>query len=273
MRRIHEAAQAGANLAVLPEYHLGERPLPEGTPDSERRELCTHWQEYLHAYCVLARQCRICIVPGSFAELRHSSGASQDQGTETVVNATYFIDHDGNILGRYEKKNVWHPERGFITAGTDQPHQAFDTPLGKVGLLICWDLAFPEAFRELVAQGAKMVVIPSYWKLSDAGDIGMKRNPVSEKIFMDAALTSRAFENTCAVVYCNVGGPVDDGFAGCSQVTVPFLGCIGRVDSSEETVMVVEVGMDVVDEAESVYKIREDMACASWHYTLCSRTN
>lgn len=38
----------------------------------------------------------------------------------------------------------------------------FDTPIGKVGLLICWDLAFPEAFRELVAKGAEVVIIPTF---------------------------------------------------------------------------------------------------------------
>ena len=38
----------------------------------------------------------------------------------------------------------------------------FDTPIGKVGLLICWDLAFPEAFRELVSRGAEIIVIPTF---------------------------------------------------------------------------------------------------------------
>jgi predicted amidohydrolase len=38
----------------------------------------------------------------------------------------------------------------------------FDTPIGKVGLLICWDLAFPEAFRELIANGAEVVIIPTF---------------------------------------------------------------------------------------------------------------
>lgn len=38
----------------------------------------------------------------------------------------------------------------------------FDTPVGKVGLLICWDLAFPEAFRELISQGAQIICIPTF---------------------------------------------------------------------------------------------------------------
>lgn len=204
-------------------------------------------------------------MPGSFAELRREDDTTEE-GKQKLVNATYFIDHHGTILGRYEKKNLWHPERGHVTAGRDTPHRAFDTPFGKVGLLICWDLAFPEAFRELIAQGAKMVVMPSFWKLTDAGDIGLRRNPLSEKVFMDSALVGRAFENTCAVVYCNAGGASSDGFVGCSQVTVPFLGCVGRVESSEEALKVIDVDMNLVDESESVYKIREDMASPCWHY-------
>jgi predicted amidohydrolase len=38
-------------------------------------------------------------------------------------------------------------------------HEVFETPVGKVGLLICWDLAFPEAFRELIAAGAKIMYV------------------------------------------------------------------------------------------------------------------
>lgn len=111
-----------------------------------------------------------------------------------------------------------------------------------------------------------MVIISSFWKYSDAGEVGMRRNPESEKVFMDAALVSRAFENTCAVVYCNVGGERSEDFLGCSQVTMPFMGCVGRIDSSGEEIKVIDVDMGLVREAEGVYKIREDMKNDGWHY-------
>lgn len=41
----------------------------------------------------------------------------------------------------------------------------FDTPIGRVGMLICWDLAFPEAFRELVTKGVEIVILPSFCML------------------------------------------------------------------------------------------------------------
>jgi hypothetical protein len=49
------------------------------------------------------------------------------------------------------------PERDHLTGSGRNEHEVFNTPIGKVGLLICWDLAFPEAFRELIANGAKIM--------------------------------------------------------------------------------------------------------------------
>lgn len=255
MALVREAAASGAQLAVLPEYHLADF-FPSHDPTI--RQQCANWKKYLDAYCALAKECNICVVPGSFGEL-HDDG--------TIVNASYFIDSNGVICGKYEKKNLWHPERPYVKGSkNDTRHIAFDTPLGKVGMLICWDLAFPEAFRELIIQGAKMIIVPAYWKYTDASEIGMKRNPKSEGVFLDAAVVSRAFENTCAVVFCNVAGPKNEGFAGLSQVALPFVGCIERFDNSEEGMKIVDVDMNILEEAEEAYKIREDIATSDWHY-------
>ncbi|KAK5789623.1 hypothetical protein VI817_008746 [Penicillium citrinum] len=252
---IREAASTGAHLAVLPEYHLADF---YPSHDPEIRQRCANWKKYLDAYCRLAKECNICIVPGSLGELHNDN---------TLVNSAYFIDNEGNIRGKYEKKNLWHPERPFVKGSSnDTRHIAFDTPLGKVGLLICWDLAFPEAFRELISQGAKMIITPAFWRYSDASEIGMKYNPESEGKFLDAAVVSRAFENTCAVLFCNVAGPASEGFAGLSQVAMPFLGCVDRFDNSDEGMKIVSLDMKVLEEAESVYKIREDLASPDWHY-------
>lgn len=143
---------------------------------------------------------------------------------------------------------------------------AFDTPLGKVGMLICWDLAFPEAFRELIIQGAKVIIVPAFWRYSDASEIGLKHNPKSEGVFLDAAIVSRAFENTCAILFCNVAGPESEGFAGLSQVAMPFLGCVDRFDNSDEGMRIVDLDMNILEDAEATYKIREDIATPDWHY-------
>ena len=145
-------------------------------------------------------------------------------------------------------------------------HEVFDTPVGKVGLLICWDLAFPEAFRELIAQGAKLIIIPTFWTLNDCNEAGRKLNPTSEALFLDSMLTARTFENTCAIVFANAGGPAGEGYAGLSQVTVPFVGALTKLGSCAEGMSVVDVDMQILEDAESCYKVRSDLASEDWHY-------
>lgn len=89
------------------------------------------------------------------------------------------------------------PERDHLTSSTRDAHEVFDTPIGKIGMLICWDLAFPEAFRELIANGAKIIIIPTFWTHKDCSEEGLKLNPAAEALFLDSMLTARAFENTC----------------------------------------------------------------------------
>lgn len=151
--------------------------------------------------------------------------------------------------------------------GDEGPHTVIDTPLGKIGILVCWDLAFPEAFRSLILQGAEIILIPTYWTAYDMKAEGLKLNPDAEKLFLETTLTARAFENTSMIVFCNAGGPVDEGFLGLSGVYAPI---VGRVEGSfvdgSEGMRIVEVDMTVQKLAEDNYRVREDLARKGWHY-------
>ena len=259
---IREAASQSCNLAVLPEYHLTNW-LPD---DPGFIPLCAQSKKYLDSYCALAKELNICIVPGTIVE-KHG---------DDLHNVAYFISDEGTILGQYQKKNLWHPERPHLTSSLHTPHEAFDTPLGKVGLLICWDLAFPEAFRELIAGGAKIIIIPTFWNLSDCNEAGLAHNPRAEALFLESTLVSRCFENTCMVVFANAGGPkgkiTTGSYAGLSQVAVPFKGALGKLGDEEGT-SVVEVDMQILEEAEDNYKVREDMGREGWHYEYSLKRN
>src|SRR3954469_4535916 len=87
--------------------------------------------------------------------------------------------------------------------------------------------------------------------LNDCSPEGLKLNPTAEATFLDSVLTARTFENTCgellllylqlsamlihqAVIFANAGGPPGKGYAGLSQVTVPYIGPLARLGSCLE---------------------------------------
>ena len=81
-------------------------------------------------------------------------------------------------------------------------------------------------------------------------------------------LVARAFENTCAVVFANAGGPKGGqggSYVGLSQVAVPFKGALGKLGDGEG-MSVVEVDMRILEEAEENYRVREDLGREGWHY-------
>ncbi|TKA54729.1 hypothetical protein B0A55_11806 [Friedmanniomyces simplex] len=82
-------------------------------------------------------------------------------------------------------------------------------------------------------------------------------------------LTARCFENTCAIIFANAGGPPGKGYAGLSQVCVPYAGAITRLGSSAEGMAVVDLDMKIVEDAELNYQVRADLARADWHYGVC----
>lgn len=96
---IRDAAGKGAQLAVLPEYHL-----TNWLPDDPRgSELYSQWEIYLNKYRALAKEQSICIVPGTIIEKHENPETKEEQ----LLNVAYFIDNKGEILGRYQKKNLW----------------------------------------------------------------------------------------------------------------------------------------------------------------------
>lgn len=259
---IRKAASEGVDLAVLPEYHLTGW-VPE-SPDFSA--LAVEWEFWIKEYQSLARELRINIVPGTTVQAVIPDPLISKESVR-LLNVSTFISSTGEILGTYTKQNLWHPERPHLTPSSlPEPHTVISTPLGPIGILICWDLAFPEAFRSLIRQGAKIIIIPAFWT-NECSDEGRRRNPNAEGLFLESALTTRAFENTCCVVFVNAGGKQEDGMLGLSQVTMPFIGKVkGGFEGCEEGFRVVEVDMEILEEAERNYKVREDLSREDWHY-------
>jgi predicted amidohydrolase len=96
----------------------------------------------------IARQNKINIVAG----LIERSGPA-------IYNVAVLIDREGNLVGKYRKVCLPREEiEGGITPGNSYP--VFDTEFGRIGMMICWDVQFPEVARQLAMQGAEIILLP-----------------------------------------------------------------------------------------------------------------
>jgi len=96
----------------------------------------------------VARKHRLYIVAG----LLESEG-------EVVYNTSVLIDRNGQLAGKYRKVSLPREEiDGGVTPGNAIP--VFDTDFGRIGMMICWDVTFPETARTLAQQGAEIIFLP-----------------------------------------------------------------------------------------------------------------
>src|SRR6266704_2547056 len=227
------------DLIVFPEdFILG--------PLSGISEYADYDGHYIAIFQKLASKYHIDIVPGSIIE-----GDLTD-----LYNTTYYIDRSGEIQGRYRIVNLWFPERSYIVS-------VFDNRCGRVGLIICWDLMFPEVFRAMVKERVEIVICPSYWCYEDAGK-GILHDPDSEVKLVNALCIARAFENEIVLVYANAagrltGGENTDTLIGQSQVTVPFKGVLKSLSHNRESMFSQEIDTAILADAEEAYEIRKDL--------------
>jgi predicted amidohydrolase len=242
--RFIREASTEAQIIVFPEdFVVG--------PLHGRKEFIDHDGRYVKHFQQLAATYNIDIVAGSIPE-----GYNGD-----LYNTTYYIDRAGTIRGSYRKVNLWLSERSYITPGKEIC--VFDTGYGKVGLIICWDLMFPEIFRAMVKQGVEIVICPSYWCLEDAG-VGIKHDEQAEIKLVNALCVTRAFENEVVLVYANAAGTVGDEentsiLIGQSQITLPFKGAVRSLHHNQEAMFIQEVDTSILADAEIAYQIKQGL--------------
>jgi predicted amidohydrolase len=82
-----------------------------------------------------------------------------ERAAPAVYNTAVLIDRKGNVVGRYRKTHLPREEwEAGLTPGESYP--IFETDFGKLGLMVCWDIQFPEPWRALGLQGAELVLLP-----------------------------------------------------------------------------------------------------------------
>ncbi|MEM2911183.1 MAG: carbon-nitrogen hydrolase family protein [Candidatus Bathyarchaeia archaeon] len=148
----------------------------------------------------------------------------------TVYNSAVLIGPQG-FIGKYRKihlptHSVFEEKRYFRPGYTVD---AFETKLGKIGLIICYDIFFPEISRLTRLKGAKLIVCIS-------------ASPAVRRTFFETLTAARALENAAFLAYVNLVG-IEDGlqFWGGSRLIGPNGNVIAKLAYDEENILVNEV--------------------------------
>ncbi len=217
LARLEEAAGAGAELLVLPEcaipgymFDSAEEALPYAEeipgPSTEAFE----------------RECRRLGI--------HAICGLLERDGDILHNAAVLVGPDG-LIGSYRKTHL--PFLGidrFVVPGDEL--KVFDTVLGRIGLIICYDLRFPEVTRTLALRGADMVALPTNF-------------PMAAKVQTELITVARAAENRIYLLAANRVGKERWGeFCGWSQIVDPYGTRLAEAGETEETLLVAEVDVE-----------------------------
>ena len=225
--RLIQAADGGADLIVLPELAT------TGYTFRSRDEAYAHAEripsgDTVQGWAQLAAERNVYIV-GCLPEL---------DGVE-LFDTAVLVGPDG-FIGKYRKTHLWNEEKLFFSPG-NLGFPVFDTKIGRIGLLVCWDIWFPETARIVAQQGADIICIPTGWvwtppPLYDASGVCM-----AAYLTMTAAHVNNVFIATAD----RIGTERTSGFMGNSLIAGTNGWPVGRIAGpDEETILYADI--DVV---------------------------
>lgn len=224
---IAQAAGQRSDLVVMPEFWTTGFNMPENVKIASKHEA-------IHRKIAqLAKEHKIWVT-GSVLALDHQGKPS---------NAALLFSPNGEIVSSYRKIHLFSlvGEDNYLAPGNEIV--AFDAPWGRTGFTICYDLRFPELFRNLAVNGAKLILCPAGF-------------PHPRKDHWRTLLRARAIENQCFIAATNragmehIGGNRTMEFFGASSIISPWGETIAEADDSEYLIT-----EDLkLDEAEKIRK-------------------
>lgn len=212
-----ESKKAKVDLLVLPENFAFM-----GLKETDKLQVAEKYGvgEIQDKISSLARQYDLWVIAGTIP--------LQGLHNNKVRASSLVFDNKGLCLARYDKIHLFdvrvseheaHQESATVERGEELI--VVNTPVGRVGLTVCYDLRFPELHRQLVMKGAEIVTVPSAF------------TAVTGLAHWEVLLRARAIENLCYVVAPNQGGLHESGrhTYGHSMIIEPW----GKVLSCKET--------------------------------------
>ena len=186
---VREAHKSGATLIVLPEM----TNIIDMDRSAMAEKLSAEVDDIsLVAFCTLAVELKVWLLLGSLG-LKHET-ALNAEGKPKFANRSFLIGDDGVVRNRYTKIHLFDVDLG--AGETYQESKSYepgnetvvaDTPWGKLGMTICYDIRFPHLYRKLAQAGAKFLSIPAAFARP------------SGKAHWHVLMRARAIENSCYV--------------------------------------------------------------------------
>lgn len=166
-------------------------------------------------------------------------------------NSAVLIGADGEVIGVYRKTHIPFTksfEKFYFAPGDDFP--VFETPIGRIGILICYDRWFPEGWGRLRDAGAEIVCVPiASWRLDGA----------SEAPWWDALHRMRARENLMFVAASNRTGQEGDwGYIGESLIVSPTGDVLARLDETSIGGAIATIDLDLVRQSRARWPLLRD---------------
>lgn len=246
---IRQAAAGGARLILTPEasnFLIKDRERRESVLAREDQDAA------VAAFRALAGELGVWVLIGS-AILR-----SDVDGETRAANRSLLIDDRGRIVARYDKLHVFDVDlptgESWRESASVRPGEAAvvaDTPWGRLGLSVCYDIRFPHLYRALANAGAAMIAVPAAFTV-----------PTGEAHW-ETLLRARAIETGCWILAPAQGGTHDDGRRtwGRSTVIAPWGEVAAKLDHDQPGVLFATLDFDAVDRARgAIPALRHDRA-------------
>lgn len=155
-RAIALARRRGARLIVFPEATLGGYLQEREVENTIVRGAPPVLEDPATVFARLARAAGEAVVCVGYTE-------RAGDGSRRIHASVVCLSGDG-VLGHQRKVHIPPSELGLISPGSG--FRAFDTPVGRIGMLVCYDKLFPEAARRLALDGAQIIACPAAWPMS-----------------------------------------------------------------------------------------------------------
>lgn len=221
-----QAAAGGANLIVLPElantgyaYRNREEAfaLAEAVPDGPSVQ---QWSEFACTHNVYL-----------------AAGLAERDGNK-LYDCAVLVGPDG-FIGKYRKAHLWNLEKLWFSPG-ELGFPVFETPIGRIGLMICWDVWFPEVPRLLSLQGADIICSLNNWVWTPPPLFDETGKCMASYLTITAAHVNNVF-----IAAANrIGTDRGNRFLGCSLIAGTNGWPLGRVaGAEEETILYADIDL------------------------------